>query len=102
MHFHTLVIIYALIALAVAHPYSGPRRCENGPPSESNSAETQLLAEEARLNPEINTQAVQGTLRINAYFHVISDGEISVTDQALQTQVGIPASSLSQLPWIWN
>ena len=102
MHFHALVVVYALIGLAVARPYSGPRRCDNGLPSESNSAATQLLAEEARLNPEIHTQAVQSTLSINTYFHVFSGGNISVTDQALRAQVGIPASSPSQLPWILN
>lgn len=90
MHFHALIAIYALIGLVVAHPFSGPRRCSSGPPSQPNSAATQLLIEEARLNPENSTQAIQDTLSLNLYFHVVSDGNSSVTDHALRAQVGIP------------
>jgi hypothetical protein len=97
--------LLALVSATVLAHASSPRRsgsgvvrCAQDDPSPDNVAEMDRMAEEARLNPMVRVHAMNATLNLDVYFHVISAGpsvdEGNLSNSTLMSQVRSPPPSL--------
>lgn len=94
MLFSTRTLLLALATTALGHVTSPRRgRCAQDDPSESNIAEMERMAEDARLHPMVRVNASNATLELDIYFHVISTGpsvaEGNLGNGTLMNQVGL-------------